>query len=508
MDFPHLPKAMTAAPLLSSALRGSVRLTALPPAPDPSLESTWAAISVEDPASALLQALALTRALHLAGQRSVEVAPESNVCPTESRLTLSAAAAEAGLRMVEGEFAEVLPEWLSLAVASGKILPPRTLPVMFGAATKSPQLRKAMASLAGERGRWLAQRQIQFAWLLGESKVEDSAWDNGSPFERLAWLRQTRFDDPAQARAAIAAQWAGEEASMRESIARVIGESATAEDEPWLESVALRDRRQEIRDLAIGALMGLANSGFYRRSCERLAGLVKLESKLLCRHLVIEAPTDYDPAWATDGVKAKTPQGIGERTWWLRQLVANLPLSAWPELLGHRPDELFGFSNESDWMDAVLLGWIDAVVRRPDLAMSAHSIPFFAALEPWPAGTLFSKLQILATLLEALPPAERGQALDQIAYLVPPPLLLELLARQASPLVGTNGKVALKILGEAVASNPSNLTRPQARALALCLPREEIPSRLASLASLPELTSSAEEFARVLEFRRGLGTMF
>ena len=499
---------MNTDPLVSSALLGSARMTALPAASDPSLESTWAAIPMDDPASALLQALALTRALHRAGKKSREVSSDPDVCPPETRPMLSVSAAEAGSRMVEGEFPEVLPEWLALAVASGKVLPPRTLAVMLGTATKSTGLRKAMAALAGERGRWLARRHSRFSWLLGESKVDDSAWDHGNPSERIAWLRQTRRDDPAKARDAVNAQWAGEDASMREAIVRVVGESATPEDESWLESVALVDRRQEIRDRAISALMGLTNSGFQCRARERLAGMVKLERKLVRRHLVVEPPSAHDASWNTDGVKAKAPQGTGEKAWWLRQLVANLPLSEWPDLLGCRADELFQFPNESDWKDPLLLGWMDAVLRRPDLGMPGLSIPFFAALEPWPAGGVLTKSQILATLLEATPPTERGQALDQIAALVPPALVLELLVRLGAPLAANKGKAALKILHDAVAASPSPLTRPQARALALCVPREEIPSRLAILASLPDLTSSAEEFARVLEFRRNLDSMF
>jgi hypothetical protein len=499
---------MTADPLLSSALLGSARLTALPPAPDPSLEAIWVAIPMEDPASALLQALALTRALHRAGKKSREVSPEPDVCPPETRTMLSASAAEAGLRMVEGEFPEVLPEWLTLAVASGKVLPSRTLAVMLGAATKSTGLRKPMAALAGERGRWLARRHSNFSWLLGESTVDDSAWDHGNPSERLAWLRQTRRDDPAKARDAVVAQWAGEEPSMREAIVRVFGESATPEDEVWLESVALVDRRQEIRERAISALMGITNSGFQCRARERLAGMVKLERKLVRRHLVVEPPTAHDASWTTDGVKAKAPQGTGEKAWWLRQLVANLPLSEWPDLLGCRADELFQFPNESDWKDPLLLGWMDAVLRRPDLAMPALAIPYFAAIEPWPPGAMLTRLQVLGALLEATPEAERGSAMDQIAPMAPAPLVLELLIRLATPITGKKGKAALKILHDAIASSSSILTRPQARTLALCVPRDEIPSRLAILASLPNLSSAAEEFARVLEFRRNLDSMF
>ena len=193
---------------------------------------------------------------------------------------------------------------------------------MLAAAAKNPALRAAVPALAGERGLWIARRHRNYAWMLEGTAVDENAWDDGDPAERLAWLRQTRAADPSRAAAAIAAQWSGEDASMRESILRIIGESPQACDEPWLEGLALKDRRQEIRELAATALSDLPDSGFQSRAVARVRGRVKIERRFLKRVIAIDPPAAFDPAWAADGIKEKPPQGIGEKAWWLRQMIA------------------------------------------------------------------------------------------------------------------------------------------------------------------------------------------
>jgi hypothetical protein len=68
-------------PLFSAALLGTARMTALPPAPDALLEESWKVIPLENPAAAVLQALALTRALRRAGTRSLDAPAATDACP-------------------------------------------------------------------------------------------------------------------------------------------------------------------------------------------------------------------------------------------------------------------------------------------------------------------------------------------------------------------------------------------------------------------------------------------
>lgn len=494
---------MTHDPLLSAALLGTARLTALPPAPDPALEATWQAIALDNPAAAVLQALALTRAMKRAGVKSATAAEGDDASPNETRPELPMAAVDAGMRLLKGEYPELLPEWLRLAGRANRVVPGRVLPELLAAATKDGSLRPAARAIAGERGCWIARRRGEFAWLLEEISVPDHAWDDGISAERLAWLRQTRATDPERAATAIAASWSGEEPAMRENILRLVGADPRSCDEPWLEALALKDRRQDIRDLAIGALAQLSTSAFRRRALDRVRGRVKIERRTLKRVITAEPPAVFDPAWTADGLKEKPPQGTGEKAWWLRQAIAQVPLADWPELLDCGPGELFSLTIDSDWREVVELGWIESARCFPARCLPEHSLPFIATREPWPNAAL-PKHQILARVFDAMPAAPRVDVLDAIAKHLPPLIVLDLFARIGeAPPPGT-GKALFALLDQAIATHPGALTRPQARALAVCVPRDGIQARLEAIAQLTALSTAAEEFATTLEFRRAL----
>ena len=261
-------------------------------------------------------------------------------------------------------------------------VPGRVLPDLLTAATKNPALRSVVPALAGERGLWIARRHRDFSWMLEGIAVEDHAWDDGEPVERLAWLRQTRLTDPSRAAAAITSQWPGEEPAMRETILRIVADSPQPCDEEWLETLALKDRRQEVRALAAGALVRIEGSAFRIRAHDRLRGLVKIERRLLKRVIAIDPPTAFDPAWAADGIKEKPPQGTGERAWWLQQMIAIVPVADWPGLLECRQADLFSLAIDKDWQDALLLGWLDSARRMPSRSLPDQLVRFFAALSP------------------------------------------------------------------------------------------------------------------------------
>lgn len=498
---------MTHDPLIATALLGTARMAVVPPPPDSSLENTWSALGAQDPADAVLQALALTRALHRGGTKLQVAVGTVPACGSESRASFSSGAIDALMRLLKGEFSEVLHEWMCLALASGRVLPGRVFPELLAAASKDYSLRPIVRKLAGERGPWVARRHQKFSWLLEDQKVVDEAWDDGLPVERIAWLRQTRAADPSRALVAVVSHWPGEDAAMREAILRVIAENPLPSDESWLEQQALNDRRQEIRELAATTLACVPDSAFRKRALERIRSRVKLQRRLLKRSITVEPPTAFDPSWAADGLKEKPPQGTGEKAWWLRQMIALIPLDEWPGLLGCEAGELFGFPVDRDWHEPLLLGWIDSARRMPDRALPAQFVPFLAALDPWPVAAL-PRTVVLSLLLDALPAAGRFRLLDGVVKKLPIPSALDLLARCREAPPAGEGKAVLTVIDTALLSIPTAFNRSQARSLALCIPQDGIPPRLELLAKLSELSPAAEEFATTLEFRRSLPTHF
>jgi hypothetical protein len=506
----HFEK-MTHDPLIAAALLGSARSAVLPPPPDESLQNIWDALAALDPADAILQALAMTRALHRGGGKlrtEEEVVPSSTA---ESLDPFPPGAVDVLMRLLKGEFPEVLPEWLAFAAGSRRVLPGRVLPELLAAGAKDPSLRPGIRQLAGERGLWVARRYDKFLWIIDDQNVMEEAWEDGSPVERITWLRQTRTKDPAKALEAVISHWPGEDPSMRESILRVIFENPLPSDESWLEQHVLNDRRQEVRGLAVASLVCIPDSAFRWRALERVRSRVTLQSRLQNRVIMVEPPEKFDPSWSADGMKEKPPQGTGEKAWWLRQMIAAVPLDEWPELLGCGPDELFGFAMDQDWKEPLLLGWIDAAIRIPARALAERFVPFLAALDPWPVA-LPPKTVVISSLLDAQPAAKRVSLLDGIAKTLPASAAIDLLVRcPTAPAAGGvkgEGEAMLAVIDDALVSTPTQLNRPQARALALSVPQEGIPERLERLAKLPDLSPAAEEFATTLEFRRSLAAHF
>ena len=114
----------------------------------------------------------------------------------------------------------------------------------------------------------------------------------------------------------------------------------------------------------------------------------------------------------------------------------------------------------------------------------------------------------MAGLLDALAITARFAALDGLARDLTVPRALDLLARGGEPPPPGTGKAILGVLDQALATIPTPFARPQARALAVCVPHDGIQPRLEKLAKLAELSAAAEEFATTLEFRRSMISHF
>ncbi|TXD89980.1 hypothetical protein FUT87_11030 [Mitsuaria sp. TWR114] len=84
---------------------------------------------------------------------------------------------------------------------------------------------------------------------------------------------------------------------------------------------------------------------------------------MLRQHWVIDAPAAAGSDWAADQLIAERPQSekLGERGWWLFQLVRQVPLAWWTETTGMTPAELLGWARKTDWAEALQRGWFDVL---------------------------------------------------------------------------------------------------------------------------------------------------
>jgi hypothetical protein len=378
--------------LVSTALVGTERR----PVPEVTVAGAGdhaAPTGTEDPAALLLDRAALLAVQRRAGWVAGRAVPLP-LAPDERTPPARPAAARRLARLLAGDHQEVLPEWLDAAAARGVRVPADLLPDLLGFGRHDRSVRAAIAAVAGRRGRWLAELNPEWAYLLAESDLggepDPEAWELGTSAQRRDHLARLRRGDPAAARELLAASWGKETAADRAAFVAVLEDGLSAADEPFLEA-ALDDRAAAVRELAADLLALLPGSALGRRMTARAHACLRVERRLRGQRLVAEPPTACDQEMQRDGVRRRPPKGTGERAWWLEQLLARTPLASWVGRLGDRPAEILRLKPD-EWGPVVRAGWVRAAVLQhdPDWAVA------LLAAEP------------SRELLAVLPPARRS----------------------------------------------------------------------------------------------------
>lgn len=323
----------------------------------------------------LLRAAAVEVVRRRAGQTPLTAEPPAPA-PPETRAAVSREAVGRLCRLLGGEHPRLLPEWLEAAAATERIVPPHTLPDLLERGRRDRSIRPGLATLSGVRGRWLAERNPAWSYLLEEPTGQ--TWELGTTADRRAHLRALRTTDPQAARELLMSTWQQETPDDRAAFVALLDDRLSMGDEDFLES-ALDDRRREVRQEAANLLTRLPRSRLARRMAARAAACLAVQGTTL----VVRPPERCDSAMERDGIRAKPPHGTGERAWWLQQVIARAPLGSWStDLLRMKIPE---------WDSEVKLGWVRAAVLQRD--------PVWArAMFAWDP---------ISDLLVALPPAEQ-----------------------------------------------------------------------------------------------------
>lgn len=287
--------------------------------------------------------------------------------------------------------------------AAGLRLAPALLPAALEAGRRSVAIRMPLARVLGARGQWLAGLNSAWAYAAGGTVSESvqAQWDHGSIEQRRAAFAAMRREDATGAREKLAAELAQLNARERAELVGLMREGLAAADETFLDSL-LKDRSKEVRQAAAALLMRLPGSRHGRVVAAALVPLVRTERGILGTRLHVEAPAAADPAWKEEGLDPARPQheSLGERAWWLYQLVRNAPLEWWHAACGMEPPAVVNAAGKSEWKVALLRGWRDAVVATGDSQWAR------ALLAGWDDKALgVGRAEVLA----ALPLAEREQ---------------------------------------------------------------------------------------------------
>ncbi|MDZ7856989.1 DUF5691 domain-containing protein [Sphaerotilus sp.] len=367
------------------------------------------ATAPEDDATVLLRAAGVLAVAQRVGGglAAVDTLPEApEPARPETRPALSAEPHQALLQRLLGEDVpdSLRVEALSQVAQRGWRLPATLLPPMLALALRLPVLRPAVGAVMGERGRWLVQQQPRWRSIVERpaTPTEDD-WAHGSGAARLAFLQAERRRDPDAARERLSAELPSLAARERTELVEALAVGLSAADEPLLVKL-LRDRGGEVRTLAAMLLVRLPDSEQSAWLAGQWSALLRVESAWLGlkKRWHIEPPAAEDPAWKTRALDLQRPRhdGLGERGWWLYQLARLTVPAFWTAHTGMAPAELIDWARGTDWKDALLRGWREAVLAtagsagvagEPDAQTGAVDVRWLLALlacreaPGWPA---------------------------------------------------------------------------------------------------------------------------
>jgi Family of unknown function (DUF5691) len=300
------------------------------------------------------------------------------------------------LRRLVADCPILLPEFYARCQHVNRRIPEQLLVDVLTHAEANPPVRSILFTVLGARGHWLAAQNP--AWHFATSHVEAASpeqsepamaivWHTGSKEERLAAFRAYRMSQPEAARGLAEASWAQEPTDIRVEVLKAFQSGLSLNDEPFLEK-ALDDRRKEVRGASQALLAQLPDSAYSQRFLERAVACFKVQKqprsflgKLTGASekcvLEIELPSACDKAMERDGIDAKVPAGqkVGERGWWLRQVLG--------KVLPHRLAEKLELSVEAfekaarehpEWGQEIVLAWAQAAksCRDPELALRLY----------------------------------------------------------------------------------------------------------------------------------------
>lgn len=487
-----------------TALLGTERLTTPPVAPHAALDDAWHRLDwVGDREGAMLDALALVGVAQAAGSVATRRAAVAAGAEPDTRAFAPAAAAALLPQLLEGEFRALLPEWLGLCAQAGTVLPPAYLPRVFGAA--SAEERGTLAPVLGERGRWLLRQNPAWHRLLDTSAtLPDDTWELGSPAERLAWLRARRCSDPAEALTRLQKGWAEEAADFREQALAELAAGLSAADEPFLAG-CLSDRRKEVRQTAQRLLARLPASALAGRMRERATSLVTYQRGFLSKRLEVEPPAAFDKAWKADAVEERPPAGVGEKAYWVRQIVACVPFAELRTRTGLGTSDLVGLALKGEWGELLSEAWYASLAVAPDAELAAELFRRILGGGMKPPGGQ-APAALVATLLPLCAEAERWTlALDHAGQGLTAWLSLPHLPGNPEPWQAAR---LLAALAPAIRDGAVPGGSPQAVLVARRLPmslRAEA-ARLVARENGP--TKTADTFLRAFDLRAAMRTAF
>ncbi|MEK6478510.1 DUF5691 domain-containing protein [Catalinimonas sp. 4WD22] len=205
----------------------------------------------EDAESFLLQSAALLFSFQEAGQTFPHSSTPIKAAPEEQRAYCSKLASQLLQRILQDKSTDLVQHWLEACMASQHIVYPQHLPSLLNLGKNQLSLRQSVQAVMGERGKWLAQMNPAWAYILSTDK---QIWEEGKTEERKYLLQNLREKDPQAALSLLQSSWKSESADLRAEFLTLLEINLNANDLPFLEETLL-DKSKKVKSTALNLLL-------------------------------------------------------------------------------------------------------------------------------------------------------------------------------------------------------------------------------------------------------------
>ncbi|WBA43202.1 DUF5691 domain-containing protein [Hymenobacter canadensis] len=328
---------------------------------------------------ALLTAGVLSTIRKAGYQPIVAAASLAAVAPPETQADLGPNGTQLLQQLLEGQYPELLPEFLSALADNQRRAPHQLLVLLLEHARSRPALHRAAAAVLGQRGAWLAAQNPAWQALLAASEqaTEETAWETGTIGQRALYLEALRRREPAHARELLAAVLPQEPARHQAQLLATLQSQLSSDDTPLLEQY-LTAKSKEVRQTVMPLLVRLPDAPLVEQLWQRAEPLVRLKTGLLSKKLLVELPaTDWDKTWLLDGIEQKDGRFQGEKAAVLGQLLSLIPPRRWADHWHLTPAKILDRAADTEWAALLLTAWAEAAVLHQDATWAEALLEWF-----------------------------------------------------------------------------------------------------------------------------------
>lgn len=238
----------------------------------------------------------------------------------------------------------LLKLWSELCVEKNFIVKPELVPVLLELGLKYKQLQQSLATVTGNRGKWLMQ--FNEAWKSSPVENGDEVWQTGTADQRKTYLKKIRAIDPPKARELLQQSWSTEPANSKTDLLQTFEVNVNDEDVTWLEQL-LNEKNQKVKDEALRLLKLSPASSIVKKYEEVLAnsvhvskekGMLGLGTKTI---LKIKLAGEIDKTIYKSGIqKITSEKNVSDEDFILFQLISAVPPSFFEQQLQLGKDEI------------------------------------------------------------------------------------------------------------------------------------------------------------------------